>query len=129
MLSWNVVGVFLGCTLTLLSNIDVKDTVTTIVEGRLNIPLISIFTRSIYTGVIMHLCVWMAIYKKTIIPTLIGVPLFILCGLPHCIADVFYYGLTLKHYGLSVLVPWIVSVLGNTLGCKLPSIFSKDMCA
>lgn len=129
MLIWNAVGVFLGCVLTLLSNIDIQDTVTTIVEGRLNTSLISILTRSIYTGVIMHVCVWMAIHKQTIIPTLIGVPLFILCGLPHCIADIFYYGMSLK-LGWDWHIPcvWLTSVVGNTIGCKIPSIFNKEMC-
>ena len=128
MLTLNGVGVLLGVVLALMSNIDIDNTIRHIVDTRLNTPLISIFTRSIYTGVIMHVCVWMAIHKQTIIPTLIGVPLFILCGLPHCIADIFYYGMSLKlGWDNWIVVVWVISVLGNTIGCKIPSWIDKDL--
>lgn len=130
MLMWNAVGVLFGVLITLFSNIDIDNIIRPIVEGRLNTPLISILTKSIYTGVIMHVCVWMAIHKQTIIPTLIGVPLFILCGLPHCVADIYYYGYAIK-CGWDWYIPcvWLTSVVGNTIGCKIPSIVNKEMCA
>ena len=77
-----------------------------IIEARYNTPYHIICIKSIFTGIIMHICVWSAKYKGTYIPVLIGVPLFILCGLPHCVADVFYYYLSEIQNGWSY--DWLI---------------------
>lgn len=128
MLFWNTIGVCLGALLTLAMNVDVQQAATTIVENRLEMSHLEILSKSLVTGVIMHCCVWMAIYKQTVVPILIGVPLFILCGLPHCIADVFYYSIyTYFNWDITVIVPWVISIMGNTIGCNLPGFFNDDL--
>jgi formate/nitrite transporter FocA (FNT family) len=53
---------------------------------------------------------------------LLGVPLFIICGFPHCVADAFYYltvptDFTLAHItDLLILYPSLV--IGNFIGCN-----------
>lgn len=98
-----------------------------IIEARYNTPLHIIGIKSIFTGLIMHICVWSAKYKGTYIPVLIGVPLFILCGLPHCVADIFYYFVSEIQNGWSYewIVPWLVSVGGNFIGCNIPQILKS----
>ena len=60
------------------------------------------------------------------VPLLFAVPLFIHCGFPHCIADAFYY-LTAADYILEqpqVLWCYLLTVIGNFIGCNIPRIAS-----
>ena len=54
---------------------------------------------------------------------LFGVPLFINCGFPHCLADAFYYMATPLSYTVAHLVDILVLypclVAGNFIGCNL----------
>lgn len=57
------------------------------------------------------------------LPLILGVPLFIMCGFPHCIADTFYYltapwGFLAENLG-QVLILFVCLVAGNTLGGNL----------
>ncbi len=70
----------------------------------------SFFIRSILCGVIMYLAV--AIYRKNSkLGILFGVPLFILCGFQHCIANI----ITL---GVAQAFSWtiVICILGNFIG-------------
>lgn len=67
-----------------------------------------------------------SIEKRTWIPLLFSVPMFILCGFLHSIADSFYF-LTcgwewLKENIWEVLKIWGSVVLGNWIGCNLSRI-------
>lgn len=94
-----------------------------IVFTRLETSYITIFMKSILTGVIMTTAVM--IYKKhnNLLGVLFGVPMFILCGFPHCIADAFYY----SSFGWSfpILKTWTISVFGNFIGCSYNKILEK----
>lgn len=94
---------------------------SSIINSRLNSDYFVLFARSVGTGIIMHICVWIAKYQKNYIPILLGVPIFILCGLPHCVADLFYYSLDYNCVlDGSMWGAWGMSVLGNYVGCNLP---------
>lgn len=97
---------------------------SSIVQSRTTSPLLDVGLKAVLTGVIMHVCVWAYKMKQTFVPILIGVPLFILCGLPHCVADIFYYALDMVRNGANceVILPWVVSVVGNLVGCNVPRI-------
>ena len=70
----------------------------------------SFFIRSIMCGVIMYLAV--AAYRKdTKLGILFGVPLFILCGFQHCIANIVTLGVA---HAFSWTI--IICVLGNFVG-------------
>lgn len=128
MLVFNVLGSILGLVLFATSSFDDFLSISMILEDRAHLPLYSIMVRSILTGVIMHVCVWIARKKSTCIPILLGVPLFILCGLPHCIADAFYYPMTAVCFkDVSILVPWLISIVGNTIGCNIPRIINDEL--
>ena len=66
-------------------------------------------------------------YSLSILPTLIGVPVFVLCGFPHCIADAFYYALVPMDVMSANFGPMLgvygAIVLGNYLGCNLRRLF------
>ena len=75
------------------------------------------------TGMIMTLAVYGA-RQKHFLPLLFGVPVFILCGLPHCVADAFYYLLAILagKGSLWMLGAWALAVVGNYVGCNLPRL-------
>ena len=57
------------------------------------------------------------------VPLCMAVPLFILCGFPHCIADAFYYmscsNAFLAEHWLETLGTYGSIVLGNFIGCNV----------
>lgn len=76
---------------------------------------------SIGTGVIVTLAVY-GTRKGNYLPLLYGVPVFIMCGLPHSIADAFYYWVAILNgdFASWMIVAWLMSVIGNYIGCNLP---------
>lgn len=128
---------WLGCILIsfIINSSDINVDSLYIVNSRINSDFLALFARSILTGIIMHICVWIAKYRKNYIAILLGVPLFILCGLPHCVADIFYYSLDVNCIIEGTMwLPWLASILGNYVGCNLPRIIgvcpeNKDLCA
>ena len=59
--------------------------------------------------------------KGKMLPLLLGVPVFILCGFAHSIADAFYFLVSPVEQMLQteVLVVYVSEVLGNFVGCNL----------
>ena len=58
--------------------------------------------------------------QKNIFPLLLAVPLFIVCGFPHCVADAFYYlTVPFNTWSSELLVIYLSTVLGNAIGCNL----------
>ena len=61
--------------------------------------------------------------KNNWLPLLFGVPAFIICGFPHCVADSYYYASCgrdfLAAYGWSLIAAYLPTVAGNFIGCNL----------
>lgn len=55
------------------------------------------------------------------IPLLYCVPVFILSGFPHCVADMAYYTIYSLFNGFDawVLAAWLICVIGNIMGCQI----------
>jgi formate/nitrite transporter FocA (FNT family) len=53
------------------------------------------------------------------LPLLFGVPVFILCGFAHSVADAFYFLAVPELYSIDLLMVYIAEVLGNFVGCNL----------
>ena len=80
--------------------------------------------RAIGTGFIMEIAVRYG-REKQWMTVLLGVPVFIFCGLPHCVADIFYYGVdfvTAEGNATAYIIPWISAIAGNLIGCNIPRI-------
>lgn len=106
---------------TLMANLD------TIINARLAASWHKLLVTSAGTGMIMTLAVYGA-RQKHYLPLLFGVPVFILCGLPHCVADAFYYAAA-AFYGnfeWSLLLAWVLAIAGNYIGCNLPRWFMGE---
>ena len=122
----NIVGCLLVGLLTRASNMDLQAAAQKLLEIRLGNGPLRCGLLGIGCGFIMTTAVTFA-REKNYLPLLFGVPLFIICGFTHCVADAFYYlavpAAFLKAHWLEVLGVYLSIVLGNFIGCNLVRIF------
>ncbi len=103
-----------------------QEVVAKIIADRTTADWWRIVVRAIGTGFIMEIAVRYGRENKWM-TVLFGVPVFILCGLPHCVADIFYYGvdfLTADGAPVNYIVPWISAIVGNLIGCNIPRLLT-----
>ena len=120
-----ITGNFIGC--LLLSelvrhvNPDIVNAAYVITAKREASGIIDCFLNAICCGFIMTTAVQFG-RKNHFLPLLFGVPLFIMCGFTHSIADCFYFltGAT-PEYPLNthITLIWFGEILGNFIGCNL----------
>lgn len=118
----NIAGCLLVALLARCSPMPLQQTAQVILEGRLaNGPLFGALL-AVGCGFIMTTVVTFA-RKGNVLPLLFGIPLFINCGFPHCVADAFYYLCVpvdfLRANLLAVTVFYLSIVFGNFVGCNL----------
>ncbi|MDE7179748.1 MAG: formate/nitrite transporter family protein [Muribaculaceae bacterium] len=103
------------------SNPALNEAAQTIITRRLALPLWKAGALAIGCGIIMTMAVQSA-NKGKWLPLLFGIPAFILCGLPHCIADAFYIAALPGEFFVANLAPiasfYLAIVAGNFLGCN-----------
>ena len=102
-------------------------TLHTIMAAREAASWYGILVMSIGTGIIVSLAIY-GVRKGTYLPLLYGVPVFIMCGLPHSIADAFYYWVAILNgeFEAWIITAWTMSVVGNYIGCNFPRWFMGD---
>jgi len=122
---FNIVGcALLGLFAHYCNNFD--ETLTTMVANRLDDSFPEAFTKAMGCGLIIDCAVYMAKNPSpwgnkeagTLLPVIFGVPLFIVCGFYHSIADVMY--LT-AHFQWHPEIPlyYLAIFLGNFVGCNI----------
>ena len=135
----NIVGCLLSAWLISYAQPDCIEPATKILASRLAKGPWACFLLAIGCGFIMTTAVEFA-RKGKMLPLLLGVPVFILCGFAHSIADAFYFLLSLFNPQLSIvncqfsipnsqlsivncqfsiLLVYLSEVLGNFVGCNL----------
>ena len=72
--------------------------------------------RGFFCGVLMYVAVWVYREKKTVAGILFCIPVFILSGFEHSIADMFYFSLAGTVFQGRSLLFLLLVVLGNSLG-------------
>ncbi len=120
-----LIGNILGClavaALSHASAMDLQGAAQAVLESRLGVGPLRGGLLAIGCGFIMTTAVTFA-RKGSYMPLLFGVPLFIVCGFPHCVADAFYYlaaPLDFWQANLgSILIFYLAIVLGNFVGCN-----------
>ena len=130
MLLGNLVGVLAIAAILAVSSEAIieraNSVVSNIIADRTSSEWWQLVIRGIGTGFIMEIAVRYGRESKWM--TLVfGVPVFILCGLPHCVADIFYYGVdwfTQDGSPVSYIVPWISAIIGNLIGCNIPRMLT-----
>lgn len=118
----NILGCLAVALLVRCSPMPLQDVAQQILEGRLAVAPLRGGILSIGCGFIMTTAVTHGRQGK-FLPMLFGVPLFITCGFPHCVADAFYYLCVPMDYMIphwpQVLLFYVSIVLGNFVGCNL----------
>ena len=128
MIALNAVGCAIAALIaSYCSSEAVVANLNTIIDARLAASWHKLLITSAGTGMIMTLAVYGA-RQKHYLPLLFGVPVFILCGLPHCVADAFYY-VAAMFYGTfdwALFPAWALAIAGNYIGCNLPRWFMGE---
>ena len=72
--------------------------------------------RGCFCGVLMYIAVWVYREKHSVLGVLFCIPVFVLSGFEHSIADMFYFSLAGWVFRPRSLVFLLLVVLGNSLG-------------
>ena len=124
MLVMVLIGNIIGCLLTAwligYAQPDCIEPAAKILAGRLAKGPFACFLLAIGCGFIMTTAVEFA-RKGKMLPLIFGVPVFILCGFAHSIADAFYFLVSpfTQLWQTEVLIVYVAEVLGNFVGCNL----------
>lgn len=116
----NIIGCLLTAWLIAYAQPDCIEPAAKILAGRLAKGPLACFLLAIGCGFIMTTAVEFA-RKGKMLPLIFGVPVFILCGFAHSIADAFYFLVSpfTQLWQTEVLIVYIAEVLGNFVGCNL----------
>lgn len=118
----NIVGCLVVALIARCSPMPLQQTAQGILQARLAVGPLKGAVLAVGCGFIMTTAVTFGRQGKYL-PLLFGVPMFITCGFPHCIADAFYYLCAplpfLAENALSVILFYISIVVGNFVGCNL----------
>jgi formate/nitrite transporter FocA (FNT family) len=126
----NIIGCLCLGLMTRVSPMDIQAAAQKVLELRLKTGALRCGLLGIPCGLLMTTAVTFA-RKGNMLPLLFAVPLFIVCGFTHCVADAFYYCAVpvafLKAHALQILGVYVCIVLGNLIGCNLYRIvLAKD---
>lgn len=128
-LAGNIVGCLLVALLSRMSPLGLQASAQKILELRLETGAVRCGLLGIGCGFIMTTAVTFA-REKNYLPLLFGVPLFIICGFTHCVADAFYYLCVpfgfMKAHALEIIVVYVSIVAGNFIGCNLFRFISRQ---
>ncbi len=128
-LFFNIVGCIFASYSISVSLPDLGASAIDIVNKRVDMGAVNVFILAIFCGFIMTTVVTFA-RKKQWIPLLLGIPLFIMCGFVHSIADAFYYGLAMFNgYAMNWCngLMYLMAVIGNFIGCNLYRVISLKL--
>ena len=118
-LLWGLLGNTIGAVLCGLALFAASPTVVekaqAACEAKLALSPLAAFIRGFFCGVMIYIGVDMFRNKGTLAGILVGVPVFVLSGFEHSIADIFYFTaagmISLKALGFIVLI-----IIGNGVG-------------
>lgn len=128
-LAGNIVGCILTALAVRYSQPSLPENALAVFNSRLTLGLVPCFLMGIGCGFIMTAVVKYAREGK-FLPLLFGVPVFILCGFLHSIADAFYISMLpteiLQVRFGEIMAVYAMVVAGNFVGCNLVRIIRFD---
>ena len=92
--------------------------------GKMELPLLAVLIRAIFCGILMYIAVVIWKENKTIVGVLFCIPVFILSGFEHSIADLFYFFAARTFTGRSLLFLLLV-IAGNSIGSLLFALLRR----
>ena len=114
----NLITTFLLGMLVRVSMPQLGETATAICSAKLTQAFWQTLVRAFFCGILMYLAVSTYKEKNTVLGILFCVPVFILSGFEHSIADMFYFGAS-GIFSLSAALFMLAVVIGNSLGGML----------
>jgi len=96
----------------------------TICSAKLEQSFIVTFIRAVFCGMLMYLAVQIYKTQKTPVGIIFCIPVFILSGFEHSVADMFYFGAS-GLFKSKIITFEISAVLGNTVGSLILPLLSK----
>ena len=86
--------------------------------AKLSASAFTVFTRGFFCGVLMDCAVRLYREKNTMLGVLLCVPVFLVCGFEHSVADFFYFAAA-RCYTAQMLWFMLLVLLGNSAGALL----------
>lgn len=128
----NIIGCLIVALIARLSPMPLQETAQKILQARLATGALKCGGLAIGCGFIMTTAVNFGRQGRWL-PLIFGVPLFIICGFPHCIADAFYYLAVPAEFLFQniwdILLLYVCLVIGNSIGCNLYRIIMPELSA
>lgn len=97
---------------------SLKETAITIVGAKLTQTFLSALIRAIFCGILMYIAVSLYREKNTIVGIVFCIPVFILSGFEHSIADMGYFAVAGEWSAKGLGYIWTI-ILGNSIGAML----------
>lgn len=132
----NIIGTTLLAICAYFCFPDMAEKAQAIVHARIDAPIYTAFFASFLCGFVMTTIVRFVRRQtqmnteeskqepRNFIILLIGIPLFILSGYWHSIADAFYYVCSMD-YSIWMFIVYPVTVLGNYVGCNAYNVLAR----
>ena len=111
----NLITTFLLGMLVRVSMPQLGETATAICSAKLTQAFWQTLVRAFFCGILMYLAVSIYKEKNSVLGILFCVPVFILCGFEHSIADMFYLGAS-GIFSVKIILFTALVVAGNTFG-------------
>lgn len=108
-----IIGNIIGCGLLAYISQGVAEPASQIIQNRLSTGWFNVGILAIPCGFLMT----SAVRSDNWITIMLCVGAFIICGFPHCVADVFYYTLY-GQYTIETLWTYLATIIGNYIGCN-----------
>ena len=112
-----IVGNFVGC--LIMGYLFPIDSTIAMCQSKLGIDLIPALAKGIMCGLLMYIAVDTYKEKGTPLAIFLAVPVFILAGFEHSIADMFYFFSAGMMWSVESLTFIGVILVGNLIGCCL----------
>ncbi len=111
----NTIATFLFGLLIGLALPNLKETAATICSNKLALDFVQVLIRAIFCGILMYVAVSVYKEKNSIVGILFCIPVFILSGFEHSIADMGYFAIG-GVISLDAFIFIMIVILGNTIG-------------
>ncbi len=114
-----LLGNLIGSVLAGLALLSVKgEAARAVCEAKLALSGGSVFVRAVFCGMLVYIAVNLFRDKKTVLGIVIGIPVFILSGFEHSVADMFYFAAA-GEFSAKALLFIVIVLAGNAAGALL----------
>lgn len=131
-LAVGLVGNYIGATLTGIiiryarADYGISEKAKNACLAKLEYNFLQAFILGAFCGIMMYLAVKIYREKNSVWGIFFCIPVFILCGFEHSVADMFYFALgDVMSFGSGYIKFILTVVLGNTIGAMIIPWFNK----